>query len=270
MESIGQNAFRSCAALTNINFPAGLVSIGQEAFRDACVGQSANAIYALPDSVETFGSNAFYNCGAGLLVAPGSAFETFVKENGYTFAYNADNGFRYQYKRSGDVYSLYLTGYKGAGGNVNIPAGPAAIGENAFKDNATLTGVTIPSGVTLIDRCAFQNCSNLASVTMADSVVTIGENAFRSCAALTDVTFPANLQSIGSDAFNGACTVEGVHYYELPDVPAESVYIYLYGRDRFPVQVVQQRGHRGPAAICGQRRDCGDPRPHLADRRQRL
>ena len=217
LESIGQNAFRSCTVLTQINFPSGLTSIGQEAFRDTCVGQPDNTIYVLPDSVATFGTNAFYNCGAGLLVTKGSAMETFVKENGYTFAYNAGNGFRYQYKNSSGTYTLYLTGYKGAGGNVAIPAGPAVIGDSAFKDNTAITAVTIPDGVTKIDVWAFQNCTNLASATIADSVADIGDDAFKYCAALTDVVFPAGLQRIGSDAFDYACTAEGTHYYVLPD-----------------------------------------------------
>lgn len=217
IESISDHAFRECTVLTQINFPAGLASIGQEAFRDSCVGQPDNAIYVLPDTVETFGSNAFYNCGAGLLVEKESDGETFVKENGYTFAYDAEDGFRYQYKKSDDVYTLYLTGYKGAGGSISIPVGPTVVGESAFEENTALTGVTIPAGVTLVDRNAFRKCANLESVAMPDSVTTLGNNAFAYCAKLTDVAFPANLQRIGSDAFDYACTVEGTYFYNLPD-----------------------------------------------------
>ncbi len=215
--SIAQNAFRSCTALTRINFPSGLTSIGQEAFRDACVNQAANAIYVLPDSVETFGSSAFYNCGAGLLAEKGSDMEAFVKTNGYTFAYDADDGFRYQYRKLDNADTLYLTGYKGTGGSVRVPAGPAVIGDSAFEGNTSITAVSIPDGVTKIDRWVFQNCSNLASVTMADSVTEIGDCAFKYCAALTDVEFSASLQRIGSDAFDYACTAAGTQYYVLPD-----------------------------------------------------
>lgn len=216
-ESIAQNAFRNCAALTGINFPSGLTAIGQEAFRDTCVGQTANAIYVLPDSVETFGSNAFYNCGAGLLVAKGSDREAFVKANGYTFAYDADDGFRYQYKKVSNVDTLYLIGYKGAGGNVAIPAGPVLIGESAFANNTAVTAVTIPNTVTTLDRDAFRYCTNLTRVTMANSVTDIGIGSFAYCANLTDVTFSANLQRIDSDAFDYACTAAGTHFYNLPD-----------------------------------------------------
>ena len=215
-ESIGQNAFRSCTALTMINFPSSLTSIGQEAFRETCVGQPDNAVYVLPDSV-TIGSDAFYRCGAGLLVEKNSDRESFVKANGYTFAYNANDGFRYQYRKVDNVDTLYLTGYKGAGGNVNIPEGPVVIGEEAFANNTAVTGATIPAGVTLIDRRAFRYCTSLTAVAMADSVTEIGDGAFAYCAKLTNVAFPASLQRIGGDAFAYACTAEGVHLFNLPD-----------------------------------------------------
>lgn len=217
VESIAQNAFRECTKLTQINFPAGLTSIGNEAFRDTCVGQAANAVYVLPDSVETFGSSAFYNCGAGLLVAKGSERENFVKTNGYTFTYDANTGFRYQYKKVNSVDTLYLTAYKGPGGSVTIPAEAAVIGENAFANNTAVTAVTIPNTVTALDKQAFRYCTSLARVTMADSVTLIDERAFAYCANLTDVTFSANLTSIGADAFDYACTAAGTHFYRLPD-----------------------------------------------------
>ncbi len=217
VESIAQNAFRECTKLTQINFPAGLTSIGNEAFRDTCVGQTANAVYVLPDSVETFGSGAFYNCGAGLLVAKGSERENFVKTNGYTFTYDANTGFHYQYKKVNSVDTLYLTAYKGPGGSVTIPAEAAVIGENAFANNTAVTAVTIPNTVTALDKQAFRYCTSLARVTMADSVTLIDERAFAYCANLTDVTFSANLTSIGADAFDYACTAAGTHFYRLPD-----------------------------------------------------
>ncbi|MBQ9197680.1 MAG: leucine-rich repeat domain-containing protein, partial [Clostridia bacterium] len=213
LESIAQNAFRECTKLTQINFPAGLTSIGQEAFRDSCVGQSTNAVYVLPDSVETFGTNAFYNCGAGLLVTKGSNLETVAKTNGYLFTYDADTGFRYQYKSN----TLYLAGYKGQGGNVTIPAEATVIGERAFYENTAITGITIPTGFVTIDTSAFVRCTNLSRVTMADTITTIKNNAFYGCANLTDVTFSANLTSIGQDAFDYACTVAGTYFYRLPD-----------------------------------------------------
>ena len=217
LATIAVNAFRECTALTQINFPAGLTAIGQEAFRDACVGQNANAIYVLPDSVTSFGSDAFYHCGAGLLVAKNSSLENVVRENGFTFAYDADDGFRYQYKKNGDVCTLYLTGYEGTATAVVIPQGPEAVGEGAFYENADITAVTIPAGVVTIENDAFTRCTNLQQVTMADTVTTVKDRVFLECANLTNVHFSANLTAIGSDTFRQACTVAGTYFYRLPD-----------------------------------------------------
>ena len=221
LSSIGEYVFSGCTKLTDVNFPAGLSSIGKSAFENACRNQPGYPVYSLPDSLAALGQNAFNGCGAALCVTRGGELEALLKESGNTLTYYDRLDYRYQYKKVDNIFTLYLTGYAGAGGNVVIPAGPVVIGENAFKGNTALTGVTIPSGVTKIDRWAFENCSALGSVSMADSVLTIEDAAFRSCADLTDVAFPASLTKIGSDAFDYACTVSGTHYYNLPDDLAE-------------------------------------------------
>ena len=45
-----------------------------------------------------------------------------------------------------------------------IPEGVTLIGENAFKDCASLTEITIPAGVTEIGRDAFIGCGNLTII----------------------------------------------------------------------------------------------------------
>ena len=228
--SIGEYTFGSCTKLTDINFPAGLTTLGKSAFENACKNQSGYPVYRLPESLETVGVNAFYSCGAALCVVRNGNLESLILENGNTLTYYDRLDYRYQYKKVNDVYTLYLTGYAGAGGNVSIPAGPAVIGSSAFENNETVTGVTIPSGVTLIDTNAFRYCTSLASVTMPDTVTTVLERAFAYCGNLTDVTFSANLTVIKGDAFYAACTAEGTHIYELPDGLTEcSSYVFQRG-----------------------------------------
>ena len=120
-----------------------------------------------------------------------------------------------------------LTGYKGAGGAVTIPAGVTAIGEGAFAFCVGLTSVTIPSSVTSIGDCAFGFCSGLTSVTILSGVTSIGEGAFIGCSGLTSVTIPSSVTIIGVEAFadcggltaisveakNSAfCSVDGILY----------------------------------------------------------
>lgn len=84
-----------------------------------------------------------------------------------------------------------------------IPAGVTLIGENAFAECASLTGVMIPETVTGIGDGAFDGCRNLSTLTLPSGVVTIGACAFKDCINLNVVRFHENVESIGVRAFEG-------------------------------------------------------------------
>jgi hypothetical protein len=79
-----------------------------------------------------------------------------------------------------------LVAYYGSGGDIIIPDGVTAIGEEVFNGNTTITSVVIPEGVTRIEYYAFGYCSNLASpINIPASVNYIGDYAFTSCIAVS-------------------------------------------------------------------------------------
>ena len=82
-----------------------------------------------------------------------------------------------------------------------IPDSVTSIGAYAFQDCSRLTSVTIPNSVTSIGYGAFLGCSSLTSVTIPDSVISIGDYAFSYCESLTSVTIPNSVTGIGSNAF---------------------------------------------------------------------
>ena len=88
-----------------------------------------------------------------------------------------------------------ITGYSGDGGAVEIPAevdgvSVVKVGDEAFKDNTSVTSITIPDSVTSIGNDAFRSCTSLTSITIPDSVTSIGDWAFAWCDNLTSVTLP--------------------------------------------------------------------------------
>ena len=126
-----------------------------------------------------------------------------------------------------------LKKYKGRDSVVTIPDAVRCIGEEAFAERKTLTGVVIPAGVTRIEESAFYLSGNLTSIEVAadnpaytsvsgclttkdektllrgtssgnipESVTRVGYGAFSSCEAMTSVSVPASVLSIGDGAFS--------------------------------------------------------------------
>jgi hypothetical protein len=93
----------------------------------------------------------------------------------------------------------------GKGGSYTVPDSGTSIGDAAFFDCTSLTGVTIGTNVTSIGDGAFSYCLGLTSVAIPNSVINIGEDAFSYCANLTSATIGSGLTSIGNWAFS-VCT----------------------------------------------------------------
>ena len=138
---------------------------------------------AIPDSVTSIGSYAFFGCSSLTSVTIGNSVTSIGVE---TFS---------------NCTSLT---------SVTIGSSVTSIGNRAFSSCASLTSVAIPDSVTSIGGGAFAGCSSLTSVTIPDSVTSIGETAFSHCSALTSVTIPSSVTSIGYSAFSGCDSLTSV------------------------------------------------------------
>jgi len=76
-----------------------------------------------------------------------------------------------------------------------------AIGEDAFRDCASLKSVTIPDCIKTIDECAFRDCTSLDNVSIPESVVSIGRSVFSHCASLKSIFIPKSVEKIGFNPF---------------------------------------------------------------------
>ena len=98
--------------------------------------------------------------------------------------------------------------------NIVIPDSVISIGNECFRDCASLESIVLPSGITTIPSYMFYECNALKSITIPDTVTSIGSSAFRKCTSLTSVTIPENVKDIGYSAFKGCESLENL---TIPD-----------------------------------------------------
>ena len=120
-----------------------------------------------------------------------------------------------KFEQNEDKTAYTVVGYKGTDTNVVIPENykgkpVTAIGDKAFFECESITGVTIPKTVTSIGANAFSGCDALESVVIPEGVVSIGAEAFSSCDALKSVDIPESVKSIGDGAFWFCTSLEEV------------------------------------------------------------
>jgi hypothetical protein len=107
-----------------------------------------------------------------------------------------------------------ITGYIGSSAVVEIPSAidslpVTSIGDNAFFNRTSLTGVTLPSGLKSIGYKAFDGCHGLTNITIPSGVTTIGAGAFNAC-SLTTVSIPASVTSLGDNPFAGCILLTSI------------------------------------------------------------
>ncbi len=188
--SIGKNAFRGCTNLTGVNLPTSLTTIESSAFW----GCTALTSVILPDRVTSINDYAFRNCTSlANVTIPASV----TSMGGFVFRdtpwlqtqgeYPTVNGILFAYQ--GDEAAV-------------IPDSVTTIGNGAFWDCKTLTGVTIPNSVTTIGASAFRGCEGLTGVVIPNSVTSIQTWAFLDCTNLASITLPAKMPTLGQQVFH--------------------------------------------------------------------
>ncbi|MBR5942346.1 MAG: leucine-rich repeat domain-containing protein, partial [Clostridia bacterium] len=190
---IGVQAFLA-KNITSVTFPDSLESIGNYAFYNCdslasvTFGSSQEAA-----KLKTIGTSAFAYCGALTSVALPDSLETANSE-----AFN----------KCTNLASVTI-------GSSQSAAKLKAVSNKMFSDTA-LTSVVLPDAVKNIGSYAFNNCASLASVTFGSGLEDITSYAFKGCAALTSVVFPDSLKSVGNRAFEECASLQSVTFGSSP------------------------------------------------------
>ena len=179
VERIGTNAFHNCQDLESITLPASLEAIESRAF-SSCRNLSE---IKLPTSLTTIDISVFDDCSSLETVSYDGSLEQWSQINtsngflGFSHPSLVMNDYTAQFipvKDENDPdpppKTVTITKYTGTESTVILPSTinswpVTKIGEDALKDNTTITSVTIPANVTEIGANAFAGCTNLTSVT---------------------------------------------------------------------------------------------------------
>ena len=91
----------------------------------------------------------------------------------------------------------------GLSGDIYLPASVLVIGDYAFADCSTLTGIYIHPQVHTIGVGAFKNCENVEKITGAGDITLIEMDTFKGCKKLQSFAIPLGVDYIGTSAFEG-------------------------------------------------------------------
>ncbi|MCH5157287.1 MAG: leucine-rich repeat protein [Clostridiales bacterium] len=229
LETIGVLAFCN-SALTKIDFPASVTSIGGAAF----IGSKAlgkvtfddgNAMTALESSVfEGCISLTEVKLPSAMHILGDSVFSGCKNLRDFSYFENIDELGQAVFNSSGFV-NVTLSGIVKMGSNtfsncdalvsveMNFVYNDNINTKHMFDDCDALTTVTFPTGITEIGDSMFLNCDKFAHLVVPATVVRIGENACGGMAgAIETVTFEQGsvLEEIGNSAFWSRELIESI------------------------------------------------------------
>lgn len=216
---ISGSAFRGNRSLTSVTVPAGIATIGDEAFYGTTSLVELN--WYASDISLTADSSLFGDSGknsSGINVRFG---DSVLKVPSYLFMVGGNTPNDEPYVKS-----------------VELGAAVKEIGANAFYFCQQLTSIDITDGVEKIGEYAFYYCIALTSVTIGEGVREIGKYAFYNCNSLERVEYNAVSAATAGEngnifynagGKNGMTVVFGDSVRDIPDFLFYSN-LYKYAR----------------------------------------
>lgn len=265
VESIGQDAFRSCSKVTSLTFVGTVtaetadMTIGENAFNGCKLSEDAD--FALPANVTSLGSNALAGTGLKNLVIParvtslGTVGCTTLEKVTFTptevdgkkvcnitsIGANTFNNIKTLATIENFEYCTKLTEIPTSAFSYTalttftVPENIETIGASAFAYSASLASINFTknesgkSKVKSIGNYAFRGTGLESFVfpTLEEGSLELGMNLFEGCSALTSLTISSSVQSIGSALVN-APAIENIITEEGAGVVADKTYNLMF------------------------------------------
>ena len=223
VQTIGTRAFAG-TSLESLELPASVTNLQSDAFTGCNSLTSVSVRTVTPPSMANSGIFSNDTYASALLKVPEVSLATYqsaywwklfenmsgdaVLNNPYDFEVG---GIYYLVTGTNTVDVTYRDkNYNSYSGTVNVPAtvthdgvtySVTGVGSSAFRDCASLTGITLPASIESIGTNAFDHCTGLSAIEIPAGVTTIGNAAFSGCSGLSALTIPENVGAIGGGAF---------------------------------------------------------------------
>jgi len=232
VETIGTAVFWGCSSLTTVTFEKGsqLKTIGGgSSYYGAFSYCTALTSIEIPASVETIGASAFKGCSslATVTFENGSQLKT-IGGGSYSSGAFSDCTALTSIEIPASVETIEAAAFKLCSSLATVTfengsqlktIGGGSYSSGAFSDCTALTSIEIPASVETIEASAFKGCSSLATVTFENGsqLKTIeggypSSGTFADCTALTSIEIPASVETIEAAAFKGCSSLATVTF----------------------------------------------------------
>lgn len=202
VRTIGKDAFNSCTSLEEITLPAGLESIGVEAFRATALTE-----ITLPASLKEC-SGGFSGCSSLRKAVFADGTETVPSGCLQNARSLEDVTLPDSVTAIGSDAFMYCTALTG----ITLHEGIESVGSRAFG-NSGITEITIPVSLTSCTE-GFKDCRALRKVTFSDGTVEIPGGCLSGASGLEEVCMPDTVTTINREAFSGCSDLEEIDLHE--------------------------------------------------------